>query len=140
MRKMALLSAFCVSSVLLSGRVQARMGTDKKHTPHKDMASSVDFQTFDLDGQVHDLMWCGFNDEVVLMHTTEGTIYRSRDRGQNWKRLRSLLHKHGANVADEDQEVSEHRLLFSDLKMIFATFVTRLDTYTEWFRAQPTTN
>ena len=106
MRKMALLSALIASSVLLSGSAKARMGTEKKHQQHADMASAVDFQTFDLDGQVHDLMWCGFNDEVVLMHTTEGTIYRSRDRGQNWKRLRSLLHKQGINVADEDQEVS----------------------------------
>ena len=73
---------------------------------HKDMASAVDFQTFDLDGQVHDLMWCGYNDEVVLMHTSEGTIYRSRDRGLSWKRLKGLLQKSAFGVADEDQEVS----------------------------------
>lgn len=70
------------------------------------MASQVDFQTFDLDGQVHDLMWCGYNDEVVLMHTSEGTIYRSRDRGMSWKRLKGLLSKSAMSVADEDQEVS----------------------------------
>lgn len=77
----------------------------------KDMASSVDFQTFDLDGQVHDLMWCGYNDEVVLMHTSEGTIYRSRDRGMSWKRLKGLLQKSATSVVDEDQEVSAFKQL-----------------------------
>jgi len=71
----------------------------------KDMASNVDFQTFDLDGQVHDLMWCGYNNEVVLMHTSEGSIYRSRDRGLTWKRLKALMQKSAYSVADEDQEV-----------------------------------
>jgi len=46
-------------------------------------------------------MWCGFNDETILMHTTDGTIYRSRDRGLSWKRLKTLLQKQGSQVADE---------------------------------------
>ena len=71
------------------------------------MSASVDFQTFDLDGQVHDLMWCGYQDETVLMQTSEGTVYRSRDRGLSWKRLAALMTKTAYNIADEDQEVSE---------------------------------
>jgi len=76
------------------------------------MAAKVDFQTFDLDGQVHDLMWCGFNDETILMHTTDGTIYRSRDRGLSWKRLKNLLQKQANQVADEMQEVSIAKLRY----------------------------
>lgn len=101
------------SSLFLS--TQARMGGNtgsdsdsngyKGTGYHNDMASNVDFQTFDLDGQVHDLMWCGYNNEVVLMHTSEGSIYRSRDRGLTWKRLKSLMQKTAYSVADEDQEV-----------------------------------
>ena len=72
----------------------------------KDMSSAVDFQTFNLDGQVHDLMWCGNNDEVVLMHTSDGTVYRSRDRGLNWKSLTKVITKAAYSVKDEDQEVS----------------------------------
>ena len=102
-----MLSALLASTMLFSSSVVARMGgnTPVKGHANGNMASQVDFQTFDLDGQVHDLMWCGYNDEIVLMHTTDGTIYRSRDRGQSWKRLRNLLHKQGIQVADEDQEV-----------------------------------
>jgi len=100
-----LFSALCATSIL-TAPVAARMGGD----PNKNAASSskkevmsskVDFQTFDLDGQVHDLMWCGFNDETILMHTTDGTIYRSRDRGLSWKRLKNLLQKQANSVADE---------------------------------------
>ena len=40
------------------------------------------------------------------MHTADGTIYRSRDRGQNWKRLRNLMLKEGLQVADNNQVVS----------------------------------
>jgi len=80
----------------------------KKKAEETNMSAGVDFQTFDLDGQVHDLMWCGYQDEVVLMHTAEGSVYRSRDRGLSWKRLKSLLAKQGAHVADDDQDVSAH--------------------------------
>lgn len=59
-------------------------------------------------------MWCGYNDETILMHTSDGTIYRSRDRGANWKRMKSLLHKQGSNVADEDQDIGiVHRMIQS---------------------------
>ena len=100
------------TSSVVEGRMGGNTGSDSSSSSssdtgfHKDMASAVDFQTFDLDGQVHDLMWCGYNDEVVLMHTSEGTIYRSRDRGLSWKRLKGLLQKTAFGVADEDQEVS----------------------------------
>ena len=94
------------------------------------MSAKVDFQTFDLDGQVHDLMWCGFNDETILMHTTDGTIYRSRDRGLSWKRLRNLLQKQGVQVADEQQEVSPRLSVSSTY--IFVDFFLSSD----WPRAQ----
>ena len=110
MRRVALLSAICATG-LLTGSVTARMGGDPNRnsgssSKSDNMSAKVDFQTFDLDGQVHDLMWCGYNDETILMHTTDGTIYRSRDRGLSWKRLRNLLQKQGVQVADESQEVS----------------------------------
>jgi len=66
----------------------------------------VDFQTFELDGEIQDMMWCGANDETILVQTNDGSIYRSRDRGGNWKRLKSLMAKQGAIVADDSQDVS----------------------------------
>ena len=66
------------------------------------MSSSVDFQMYDIDGQVHDILWCGEQDEIVLMHTDEGAVYRSRDKGSSWKQIHSQLGRHASEVVDED--------------------------------------
>lgn len=34
---------------------------------YKEMALNVDYQTFELDGHVHDMLWCGTNDETILV-------------------------------------------------------------------------
>lgn len=73
---------------------------------YQDVALNIDFQTFELDGHVHDILWCGSSDETILVQTDDGTVYRSRDRGANWKRLKSLMQKQGQSVADADQDVS----------------------------------
>lgn len=99
------------------------------------MSAQVDFQTFDIDGQVHDLMWCGAQDEVVLLHTAEGTIYRSRDRGLSWKRLRALLSQTGLGVADEDQEVRRRAACRQSGRP--TQLITTLDSsVADWLRPQ----
>ena len=76
-------------------------------------------------------MWCGYNNEIVLLHTTDGTIYRSRDRGLSWKRLRNLLHKQGIQVADEDQEVSLIAVNYATHRG-FLKHANRFLTLTDW--------
>ena len=71
-----------------------------------DNSDFVDFQTFEMDGEIEAMNWCGSNDETILVKTSDGTVYRSRDRGSNWKRLKSLMNKKGSAVADTTQEVS----------------------------------
>jgi hypothetical protein len=78
---------------------------------YEDVALNIDFQTFELDGHVHDILWCGSTDETILVQTDDGTVYRSRDRGANWKRLKSLMQKQGQSVADVDQDVSLSQLI-----------------------------
>ena len=53
-------------------------------------------------------MWCGTNNDVILVLTEKGTVYRSRDRGYSWKKLQGLIGKVGQSVADQGQEVSFH--------------------------------
>jgi len=48
------------------------------------------------------MMWCGAQNEVILVLTMKGSVYRSRDRGSSWKKLQSVLNKVGSAVADED--------------------------------------
>ena len=96
------------STILSSSLVSARMGNGSSSSSNNrsTMSASVDFQTFELDGEVKNLLWCGNNDEIILLHADDGTVYRSRDRGNSWKRLKALMQKYGNMVADEDQEVS----------------------------------
>jgi photosystem II stability/assembly factor-like uncharacterized protein len=50
------------------------------------------------------MLWCGSDDQNVLVKTGDGSIYRSRDRGSNWKRLKSLMQKQGQSVMDYEQQ------------------------------------
>jgi len=66
---------------------------------------AVDFNKYDLDSPVKDLMWCGPGNEYILVLSEKGSIYRSRDRGISWKKMQSALTLSGQKVADDDQEV-----------------------------------
>jgi phage pi2 protein 07 len=107
------LTALFASTALLSVvGAQSRYGSGGN--TGSDMSLSVDFQTFELDGQVHDMLWCGSNDEIILVQSSDGTVYRSRDRGLSWKRLKSLMMKHAGQVADENQDIGKvHKMLQS---------------------------
>ena len=72
----------------------------------------VSFQIFEIDGPLQDIMWCGNTNEVILVQTDAGTIYRSRDRGVSWKKLHSYMHQTGMNVLDDGQTVSWIALAF----------------------------
>ena len=69
-------------------------------------SDKVSFQIFEIDGPLLDIMWCGNTNEVILVQSEAGTIYRSRDRGESWKKLHSIMHQTGLSVIDEGQTVS----------------------------------
>ena len=71
-------------------------------------ADKVSFQVFEIDSPLLDIMWCGPTNEVVLVQSEGGTVYRSRDRGDSWKKLHSIMHQTGMTVLDEGQSVSTH--------------------------------
>lgn len=88
------------------------------------MSAAVDFQTFELDGEVRNLLWCGGNNDVILMHTADGGLYRSRDRGNSWKRLKALFNKQGYSVADQDQDIGKvHRMMQSPVDDQLVVFI-----------------
>lgn len=69
-------------------------------------SDKVSFQIFEIDGPLLDIMWCGNTREVILVQSEKGTIYRSRDRGESWKKLHSIMHQTGLSVIDEGLTVS----------------------------------
>jgi photosystem II stability/assembly factor-like uncharacterized protein len=60
----------------------------------------VGVNVFEIDSRLVDIMWCGNTNEVILVQTQEGTIYRSRDKGDSWKKLHSMMHQSGQGVLD----------------------------------------
>lgn len=52
----------------------------------------VNFQLFEIDSPLKDIIWCGKTNDVILVQSEVGTVYRSRDRGDSWKKLHSLMH------------------------------------------------
>jgi len=68
--------------------------------------NKVSFQIFEIDSPLIDIMWCGNTNDIILVQTEQGTIYRSRDRGDSWKKLHSIMHQTGMSVVDDGQTVS----------------------------------
>jgi len=66
----------------------------------------VSFQIFEIDSPLLDIMWCGPTNEVILVQSESGTVYRSRDRGDSWKKLHSIMHQTGLSVVDDESQVS----------------------------------
>jgi len=64
-------------------------------------SDKVSFQIFEIDSPLLDIMWCGNTREVILVQSEKGTIYKSRDRGESWKKLHSIMHQTGLSVIDE---------------------------------------
>lgn len=60
----------------------------------------VKFQTFEIDESLIDIMWCGPSNEVILTQTAQGTIYRSRDKGESWTKLHSMMRQAGSVVSE----------------------------------------
>ena len=60
----------------------------------------VKFQTFEIDESLIDIMWCGQSNEVILVQTAAGTIYRSRDAGESWSKLHSMMRQAGQSVLE----------------------------------------
>jgi hypothetical protein len=83
-----------------------RSTTDVVNVVRAANTDGVSFQSFEINGPLDDILWCGKANEVILVHTTAGTIYRSRDRGDSWKKLSQLMANTGGRV--QDSESYEH--------------------------------
>jgi photosystem II stability/assembly factor-like uncharacterized protein len=69
----------------------------------------IDYNKYELDAPINDMMWCGNSNEVILVLTDVGTVYRSRDRGATWKKLQNVMSQVGNEVKDQNQNVSNFR-------------------------------
>ena len=63
-------------------------------------SNSFLYPSFEIDGPLLHILWCGTANEVILIHTNSGSIYRSRDRGESWKKLHAEMKRMGFEVID----------------------------------------
>lgn len=90
-------------------------------------SDKVSFQMFEIDSPLQDIMWCGSTNEVLLVQSEAGTIYRSRDRGDSWKKLHSIMHQTGLSVMDDGQTVSiKHILFFEEFLNLTYFYLNRI--------------
>jgi hypothetical protein len=55
------------------------------------ISDRVEFETFDFSGEIRDVFWCGSTNEELLVHSTDGSIYWSSDRGSSWHKMREYM-------------------------------------------------
>lgn len=55
------------------------------------ISDRVEFQTFDFSGEIANVIWCGPQEESLMVHSTDGSIYWSSDRGSSWHKMREYM-------------------------------------------------
>lgn len=81
-------------------------------------AGNVDSKKFDLDAAPRDLVWCGSSRETVLLLTENNSLYRSDDKGFNWRILNGILTSTGKDQLDENENEVNFILIFFTIKFL----------------------
>ena len=64
---------------------------------------TIDFSRFELDSTPRDLVWCGVDNSIAIILTEKNSIYRSEDRGMNWKKLNDIFTNTGKDELEENE-------------------------------------
>ncbi|CAI2385075.1 unnamed protein product [Moneuplotes crassus] len=80
---------------------------------------SIKTSTFKSIAPLKDVMWCGPNSEIMLVHTISGYVYRSQDDGDTWE------YKHSDKSHMQENKIpSPHKIIIllpspADLNIVF---------------------
>jgi hypothetical protein len=73
------------------------------------ISGNIGTKKFDIDSAPKDLVWCGASRETVLLLSENSFLYRSDDKGFNWKVLNGILTSTGKDQLDENEnEVNKY--------------------------------
>lgn len=53
------------------------------------------FHLSHLDSMLSDILWCGGSQEIVLVLSDNGSVYRSTDKGFKWNKMIEIFQKTG---------------------------------------------
>ncbi len=68
-------------------------------------AANVDFSQNFIDSPLLDILWCGSEKQTILILTDKGTVYKTKDLGKNWDKLREMFQKTAKKQAKEEENV-----------------------------------
>lgn len=66
---------------------------------------SIAISNTNIDSKLIDIVWCGEAKEDVMVLTEKGTVYRSDNHGETWKKLRETFAKAARPIVDTDVNI-----------------------------------
>ena len=67
---------------------------------------NIQVKTYEIDAPPKELVWCGTSRETVLLLSENNSLYKSEDKGFNWRLLNGILTSTGKDQLEEnDNEV-----------------------------------
>jgi len=60
-----------------------------------------------LDDVIQETVWCGEDNNVILIRTGSNSVYRSDNRGQSFTRITKVMLKYAERIVDDASEIGE---------------------------------
>ena len=96
MRKTTLvLSLFVFISAVILGRAQ------NNGTVEEDLR----FKLSHIDSALSEIIWCAGDDDIVIVLSENGSVYRSTDKGFSWTKLTDMFVKSGYLQLEANEKV-----------------------------------
>ena len=74
------------------------------HLVSSQSSSSLVYHTSKFDSPPEDLIWCGKNDEIIILLTETSSVYRSKDKGITWEKLNPTLIDDAKNIRENKKD------------------------------------
>jgi len=62
---------------------------------------------YKLDDEIQETVWCGHDNNVILVRTEANSVYRSEDRGETFTRITKRMQKTAEQVVENSAEIGE---------------------------------
>ena len=66
-------------------------------------SGNVGTKKYDIDAAPKDLVWCGTSRETVLLLSENNSLYRSDNKGFDWRLLNGILTSTGKDQLEENE-------------------------------------
>ena len=67
-------------------------------------SSSLSYHTSKVDSPPEDLIWCGYNNDIIILLTETSSVYRSKDKGNTWELLNPTLIDDAKNIRENKSD------------------------------------